>query len=250
MTNHPQPEEPRALIIGDVHGKWNLLRQLLEQEGIVNEEGERINKDVEIIQVGDLGDFRKKVGEDLACYRAVQEGLIDLVLWGNHDRCIRDKQHQFNGYHQPGPTMTHLIKLLEVSGKIRWAHAIHGYLLTHAGLHDTFAEFEVPEGLNKNDPYDVADYLNQNPEKYTRLGLDELHNSVCKIRGGMNYWGGIIWRDFSEALYDRFPQVFGHSSAELVRQVGKSYCIDLSKHNALGAIWLPDKKIVRIDGNG
>lgn len=252
MNSNLQPEEPPALVIGDTHGKYHRLRALLEQEGIIDENGIRINTDVEVIQVGDLGDFRKNsLTGDKACFEAVRDGLIDVLLWGNHDRSVRDNDHQFDGFHQPGPTMSHIIKAMEVSKKIRWAYATHGYLITHAGLHAAFENMDVPEGLDKSDPYDVADYLNQDAEKYKRLGLNSLKESVCKLRGGLSYWGGILWRDYQEPLYDAFPQIFGHSSAHVVREINdRSYCIDLSKHQALGAIWLPDKRIVRIDDDG
>lgn len=243
--NNTQPIEPRALIIGDVHGRFELLNQLLKEEGII-ENGERVNKDVEVIQVGDLADFRKSSYRgDALCYKSVRDDWIDVVLWGNHDRAIRDSLHEFGGYHRPGAEIHHIIKALEVDRRMRVAYATHGYLITHAGLHPEWIHAKVPDGLNKEDPYDVADYLNQNPDKYARVDLHEFINNCGRTRGGLAGWGGVLWRDSrDEPLYDRFPQVFGHTSSEIVQQIGSSYCVDTSKHDKVSAIWLPSKKIV------
>lgn len=247
MTSHSTPEEPRTLVIGDVHGKYDRLRELLIQEGIINEDGERINTDVEVVQLGDLGDFRKNYTGDISCYQAVQKGWIDLVLWGNHDRAIKDQGHEFSGYRKPPEEIKHLFKLMEISGKLRFAHAIHGYLVTHAGLHPHFEELKVPKGFDKTNPYDVADWINQCPSRFENL--DRFVNAIPTGRGGMSPYGGVLWRDFSEPLCNAFPQVFGHSSSQCVRLAGNgtSWCVDTSKHGRLGAIWLPDLTIAMVD---
>ena len=242
MTSHPAPEEPHALVIGDVHGNYDRLYALLEQEGIIKD-GERVDKDAEVIQLGDLGDFRENHRGDRACFHAVRDDWIDIVLWGNHDRAVVDQRHQFNGYKKPPAEFTHIFKMLEINRKLRFAYAIHGHLLTHAGLHDHWKRFDpVPKGFDKDDPYDVADYLNQNPER-----MDGIINACSEGRGGMHHYGGIMWRDKDEPLYESFPQIFGHSSSPEVRQQGDSYCIDTSKHSKLAAIWLPELKIVEVD---
>jgi len=184
----------------------------------------------------------------VSCYKQVREGWIDIVLWGNHDRAIRDSRHEFGGYHRPNSAVHHIIKALEIEKRMRMAYATHGYLITHAGLHPEWVHAKVPEGLDKEDPYDVADYLNQNSDKFARVDHDEFVNNVGRTRGGLSSWGGVLWRDSrDEPLYHKFPQVFGHTSSKIAQQVGSSYCVDTSKHGRLSAIWLPSKKIVYVE---
>ena len=250
MTTHNTHEEPRALVIGDVHGKFDHLHLLLEREGIIKE-GTRVKNGVEVIQLGDLGDFRKSsFPSDKQCYEALRNGWIDYLLWGNHDRAVRDERHAFSGFYRPSAMISHMMRMLEIDKRLKMAMAIHGYLLTHAGLHPQFDNAVVPEGLNKYDPYDVADYLNQDPEKFARVDLDEFINNIGRTRGGMSFWGGILWRDNrDEPLYHEFPQVFGHTSSDGIMVDGKSYCVDTSKSGKVSAIWLPDKKIVSVSND-
>ena len=243
MANNTQIEEPRTLVFGDVHGHKDRLINLLKQEGVMTEGGERSEMECEVISLGDLGDFgRRSAANDLYCYELVKDGLIDLVLWGNHDRAVMDNLHEFGGYRKPAPTIRHLMKSLEVNGKMKFAHAIHGYLLTHAGLHAEFDDIPKPNGLDATDVYDVADYLNQKSQNGI---IDACLNNVGHCRGGNARYGGILWRDFNEPLYGKVPQIFGHSSNETVQEVSKgSYDLDTSKHGKVSGVWLPDLTFV------
>jgi hypothetical protein len=250
MSNNTQPVEPRALVLGDVHGHKDRLFNLLKQEGVITDDLERTEMECEVIQLGDLGDFgRNSAANDLACYEAVKYNLIDIVLWGNHDRAVVDNLHEFGGYRKPAPTILHLMKSLEVSGRQKFAHTIHGYLITHAGLHAEFDEIPLPSGLDKDDPYEIADYLNQKtPNQY----LEACLNNVGPCRGGMARHGGILWRDYEEPLYERVSQIFGHSSRQEAQEILfkdglRAYDIDTSKHGKATGVWLPELKFVTAD---
>ncbi len=242
MSNNTQADEPRALVIGDVHGHYDRLLNLLRQEGVLVGDYERSDMECEVIQLGDLGHFGNGSNQgDLACYQMVEAGLIDVLLWGNHDRAIVDQLHEFGGYSKPAPTIKHMIRALEVDGRMKMAHAIHDYLLTHAGLHPSFADLDFPEGLDPKDVYDVADFLNQ---KTMNGQLEPYINNVSRARGGGAFFGGVLWRDaHDEPIYD-LPQIFGHTSREDVREFNGSYCIDTSKHGKVTGVWLPDLEFV------
>ena len=291
-------DENPTLVIGDVHGHFDRLEALLKQEGILGEcsscdglgqipgvvldvapdgiqtwsectscEGDgqrRINHDVNVVQLGDLGHFGGSTGSpggDVLCYQYAPRWL-DLLLWGNHDRAVIDTYHIFSGFETPGMEVKHMMHGLYAMDKLRVAHAAHGFLITHAGLH---AQWKQQPGVDvdKNDPYAVAEWLNDNdwwpngdkPESPATPVID----AIGYRRGGPSPYGGILWRDRNEKLYDGFPQVFGHSADKdgLVRRfshdafdpTGKHWCIDIGgKMNArLAGIWLPSQKIVRID---
>lgn len=298
--------EKPTFIIGDVHGHLDRLEALLRKAGIIGDcpecngmgshenmeecvrcQGDavaRINHDVTVVQVGDLGHFGSDYVQgqgivpssstaDYLCYSFVP-GWIDVLLWGNHDRAVFFDRHRFNGFIPAPPETKHFMKLLKADGTYKAAYAAHGRLITHAGLHKAFKNQNVE--FNKTDPYAVAEYINKLDEKLW-TGVVDPHTAVVDaqweepdrnigiiealsaVRGGMDPVGGILWRDKSEKLYDAFPQVFGHSADKqgLIRRFneravdvdGKHWCVDIGGKNEkrLAGLWLPSEEIVRID---
>lgn len=264
-----------TLVIGDVHGHLDRLATLLEQEGIVREkddgEWERINHDVEVVQLGDLGHFGHGGSPtgDLMSWEYARE-WIDVILWGNHDRAVVDPQHAFNGFTKPRPEVYHIMKIYEHEKKLRWAHAAHGHLLTHAGLHSRFHYNAVP--VDKSNPEDVAQWINGALTSEDDMNRLAVRHAVGSYRGGGSPFGGILWRDINESLFDGFPQVFGHSAdrkhqvrycwrsghtrkietvPDSVKEV--SYCVDIGGKGdlvgdeCLAGIWLPEGRVVRVD---
>lgn len=250
------------LIIGDVHGHFDRLDALLVQEGIINEHGERINHDVTVVQLGDLGHFGSAWNGykmipgsptgDQVCYEAVwRDNWVDIVLWGNHDRAVVDSWHGFNGYVRPPAETLHMMKSLEHEGRLLMAYACHDYLITHAGLAAAF-KFQkgVPNSV-KEDPKAFADFVNTMVQKEIPGDVHAIWDAIGSRRGGRSATGGILWRDQGEKLYRTFKQVYGHSASKRgkVVQFGESYNIDIGgKEEArLAGIWLPERKIVRVD---
>lgn len=234
--------ELRTLVIGDVHGHVDRLAALLEQEGIIDGEGNRVDRACRVIQLGDLGHFGT-TGDatgDHACWRSVGE-WIDLVLWGNHDRAAVDRRHAFAGYARPLAPLPSVLNHHEREGRVRFAAASHGHLLTHAGVHAAHAVW-----LDVDNAENAAGQLNQ--VAWHRV-FGDVVNAIGRSRGGRNDAGGILWRDFDEPLADHWPQVFGHTRGDDVRRVGDSWCIDVgSRDNGrLAGLWLPDLRIVEVD---
>lgn len=323
LVDPPQPIEVErpTLVVGDVHGHFDRLEALLLQEGILgrcpdcdglgefegvqtrNDQGgldvevhechachgdgqRRINHDVEVVQLGDLGHFGRGASPtgDTMCW-AYADRWLDVVLWGNHDRAVIDSQHAFTGFLSPGPEVKHYMHGLYAQDKLRLAHAAHGWLITHAGLH---AGWKQQKGIDfdRSDPVVVAEWINENdwwPENDTsfkpvryppvpdRLSDKQrsamaVRDAISHKRGGWSQTGGILWRDEEEKLYNGFPQVYGHS-AQLDGQFvirkyrgdrmtakggiwkGDAFNIDIGgKHEArLGAVWLPERRLVRVD---
>lgn len=268
----------QTLIIGDTHGHLDRLEALLLQEGILdrveNEDGfielKRVDFDSQVIHIGDLGQFdRESRTDDFDCYyHAIKERWIDKILWGNHDRAVVDPAiHAFAGFSSPQfstkPELYHLVKYGEAEGIITFAVAVDGYLITHAGLHPYFDQF-FPDSLEE-----TVEILNNPPtpdaeghEFWIRMsgvqGNPHPHwsavNAVSRYRGGWSRYGGILWRDANnEKLSDKWPQIFGHTADRqgVVRSFNndQSYCIDIGGkyEKRLAGIWIPQKKIVRVD---
>jgi hypothetical protein len=305
-------EERRALVIGDLHGHLDRFEALLKQEGLLdrcdhcegtgdiyencgsyqceyeckhspfdclNCDGEgwaRTREPVDVILVGDVGHFGDGGSPtgDLLTWKAALR-WADVILWGNHDRAYVEAWHQFRGYYWPGPEIGHVIGEARAYEKVKLAHASHGFLITHAGLHAAFGKQSVDDEIKK-DPYKFANWINE-IEDPNAAGTKEqiaVRDAISLRRGGRSNAGGILWRDIEEKLYTGFRQVFGHSADHIERkvrfcwsngntrnlwsipraQIDKlSYCVDvggkgnLPSDHCLAGVYLPDETVVRVD---
>jgi len=255
-----------TLCIGDTHGHLDRLEALLLQEGIIRDCVDsgpvRVNKDVEVVQLGDLGHYGSDTKARDRSIWAQAPAWLDVILWGNHDRAVFEPQHFFGGYSEPFPETKEMIKRASEEGdpnrngvgnKLKLAHEAHGYLLTHAGLHAFFSHQDVDEEL-KTDPWELAQWLNVNDREGNRWPTFlPIRDNVSISRQGRATAGGILWRDASESLYKGFPQVFGHSAKPKVRQyqckTHTSYCVDVGNqfNGRLAGIWLPEMRIVEVE---
>ena len=240
-----------AFVIGDVHGNFDRLQALLAQEGLIDPvSGERLAPEVEVIQIGDLGDFGFKGspdGDEL-CWRHADRWL-DMVLWGNHDRAVFHDAHTFSGYAGTSQEVRHLMRLLEHEDRLRLAYACHGHLLTHAGLHQAFAGQDGTDGLDKTNPGQIADFICALARQQDPGPNVALWDAVGEQRGGFAPAGGILWRDWSEPIYDGVPQICGHTKDDEVRRSGDHWCIDIRKwdNRRLAGIWLPELRLASVD---
>lgn len=246
-----------TFIVPDVHGHYDRLLALLVQESIVDPVTEkRTNHDVEVVQLGDLGHFGKtgSPSGDFFCYEMADD-WFDTILWGNHDRGVVDAKHRFNGFQHPNEATVNLMRNLSVSGKLRFAHATHGYLLTHAGLHPYFASAacreneRIPRAI-QNNPESIANWINDN--SHDKYGTIQMIDAIGTLRGGRRPEGGILWRDAHEKLYPHVRQVFGHSKDKDVRtyytKAGVNYCLDTGSttNGRLNGFWLPENRLVEV----
>lgn len=257
---------------GPTDGPWDRECLACNGQGWV-----RTKRDeVEIVLVGDichLGHGASPTGDMLTLKAAVD--WADVRLWGNHDRAAVDAGHQFSGYQSPGPEIRHMYKLADM----KLAYEAHGFLITHAGLHEAF-RYQVPEEgqedmfqIIKDDPAAFADWINQICDINAECtpSQNAVRDAIGRWRGGGSPAGGILWRDIDEKLYMGFRQVFGHSAdrkhqvryctrknhtrnLESIKGWGDwSYCVDVGGKgdhpgdNCLAGIYLPDETIVKID---
>ncbi len=230
----------KTFIFADVHGFHERMEALLKQEGIVGEDGKRIDEDTLVVCTGDLGDFRHNSKDrDQKAYELADD-WIDLMLWGNHDYSLINKRIAFGGYTEPNPETARIMLDWMAAGKIKFAFQTHGFLLTHAGLHR--------KAMKEN--YDLDGWVTALNDQ--TCPPEYLYN-IPPHRGGWENWGGIIWRDDDETLHSGLKQVYGHSRGQAVRQHGGvgnySYCLDIGYHtvDSLAGIWLPEERVARID---
>lgn len=259
-----------VLAIGDCHGQLDRLEALLLQEGIIGPCGVcagtgdvgdkqaevcpgckgigvlRLHHDCIVIQLGDLGSFdAHSLTADEMIYKFADQWL-DHVLWGNHDWSVLHPNQAFNGYHSPVSGTKRQMQMMMHGGKMLMAYAAHGFLLTHAGLHKAAHQKH----------YRIADSVEGWAKAFNedRVHRDLVAN-IGPSRGGWQVWGGILWRDARESLYDLngVRQVFGHTRGDKIRRYqgksGDSFCVDLgtNTNGRLGGIWLPSERFVEVD---
>ncbi len=240
----------KTFVIGDVHGHADRLQTLLDAAGITMfKQGPMIQRpngtyeEVEIVQLGDLGNFGKRPRGDLEAYQLALKYRM-VVLWGNHDRAVVDwNKHIFKGYTFPPPVLEAAMRAVHP----RLAHHAHGYLLTHAGLHPYYVDLLGMRGLTAEN---MAAIIMAKKDKYPdHYGVVD---DIGPVRGGFAKQGGILWRDVREELAS-IPQVFGHSSGSSIRtclpdmrNARHSWCIDVGGHTdgRLAGIWLPTEELV------
>jgi hypothetical protein len=271
----------RVFAISDVHGHFDRLIALLQQEQIIDEKENRIDDNVTVVQLGDLGHFGMTRGDgkppvpksptaDKLCYEFVERGIIDVTLFGNHDRAVFDSTHIFGGYVPPPTETAKLMQQLWLDGSYCLAYATDKFLLTHAGLHKQFKHNDVPAEW-KTDPQALAEAIN---DWDRRLGIGgdgyippykewsqgdkaivAMVNAIGGVRGGRSPYGGIVWRDASESLYDGFRQVFGHSAKDKVRTyhgaAGPSYCIDIGTavNGNVAGMWIDGDTVKEVQAH-
>lgn len=122
-----------SFVIADAHGNADLVRKLLEQEGIVDPIDGRIDDVVTVVQLGDLANcVAASTQNDIHALDLVILGLIDFILIGNHEHPYFGGP-AFSGYWPDGEVRRRLYQIRD-RGAMKAAHAVGDVLVSHAGL--------------------------------------------------------------------------------------------------------------------
>jgi hypothetical protein len=210
-------------LIPDLHGRPIALRALLFEAGIIDDEGQRVNRDDLVVSIGDLlnGTYKDYEG-DLESLR-LSEDWIDVLIVGNHEieYIFPDMGMSFNGYH-PAQDIISQYRSLFFQGKVVPALLVGETLITHAG---------VMEYFNFNTSLEAYDAIHYSWQNLARLAFDEegesfefdfsgqgvtlpketLITAVAKDRGGSYPYAGILWSDWKEPKNTNFSQIVGHT---------------------------------------
>ncbi len=262
-----------TFIFGDVQGQHQLLKTLLYNEALLDLDNNRLNPEIKVISLGDLGHFAgysmgsQKISpeDDEKCFQLLFDNIVDIMLWGNHDRPIMGHlgSYTFSGFRWPSDELTDKIRQARKNGQIKLAYAIDEFLLTHAGLHSAWGNNDITKQILTAE--EIADSFNEwddllfGPDSYNigRQGntiLGPFVDTIGRVRGGLNKFGGIMWRDDDdEPLYDGARQIYGHTAHQTIQthttKLGDSYCLDISKSDSIAAIWLPSETVVTVNQN-
>jgi len=203
-----------AIVVGDIHGNVEKTKAFLAYR-----------PDQEHVALGDIVDSGvEPPSRQIECLNLLFDSSA-VLLWGNHDIQYSDIPYSYrcSGSIQGNPVPQ---IVLDNQHRFKAAHAVDGYLLTHAGVCTQIS-------LGCNDPVELAaDFnkrlWNQAPRDpvvgqrsiYELLasGAEEASLKRDPIlytsahRGGRDPFGGIFWFDpFTEEGIDKsIRQVYGH----------------------------------------
>lgn len=208
----------KKIVISDVHGNFDALKECLISANVINKDGKRLTDGENrsyVVQIGDLANcVQGDIHGDLKCLQTVGD-WIDVMLMGNHEHPYFGGP-TFNGWYYEQRVYETLYEL-EQKGLIVPAVTIGPYLITHAGwgkhLHPFIAN-----------PQDAARELKETVKNH---GWNHRYfSSIGYSRGGRDRNGGILWEDFRE-LNSAFPQIVGHTAFPgAVKVKENAICID------------------------
>jgi len=212
-----------VFLIPDLHGRPIALRALLFEAGIIDDEGQRVNRDDLVVSIGDLLNGTLKDNEGDKESLRLSDDWIDVLIVGNHEieYIFPDMGMSFAGYY-PDQDIISQYRSLYFQGKVVPALLFGETLVTHAGV---IEYFDFPTAL---DAYDEINYAWQNlvrltssqeGEHYTfefngqesTLPVETLITAVSEDRGGAWPYAGILWSDWKEPKNTNFNQIVGHT---------------------------------------
>jgi hypothetical protein len=204
-----------AIIISDIHGDTSKAKAFLA-----------CKPEVEHVILGDLMDSRDygvTLDYELECLELVLSSNA-VLLWGNHDLAYSDKPC-WEPYARFKGTYALISKLIiPQQERFKAAHAVDGWLCTHAGVSTKLAKYLPDMPLDNGDLQIVAAWLNNEFERQWLVpgkktdqrqyyGAGPLF-AIDWTRGGDDQYGGIFWYDSQRELAPpdpRIKQLFGHT---------------------------------------
>jgi hypothetical protein len=246
MTHSP------SLLIPDVHQDIDFLETALASgmaAGVA-----------EIILLGDLLDGRRArtrssrfASQTLACVEQLllEQSVPTTLLWGNHDYKYW-KHRDIVAAFSECPDSASFVETAIYGLSLHTLHALagtrirrrrysrlgtiwgqfarlavyrHGYVISHAGIHNDFwpRDHSVEESVALLN--DAMRAVQDHPAHLDRTGLTE----AGAARLGDRPFGGPLWLDWDDEFKDDlpFPQIVGHTpDPEGARNKGRSWCID------------------------
>lgn len=201
----------KTLIVGDIHGKVEVVQEVLQQEHPV-------------IFVGDILDsYEYSVKDSIQCldliFEAIDSGKAQC-LYGNHELSYMYLSMRCSGY-KPA-TQIHMDGGYRKEMEKRFKHFLYypgekPVLITHAGLtnqlwDDYFLNFNTLEER-------LTEWCTYTHSPAYAIG---------HVRGGHDPVGGIFWCDWNSEFVPvpGLTQIVGHTRGKGLRKIENSFCID------------------------
>lgn len=214
----------RTFIFGDMHGRWDFLEKLLQAAGIMDEDGQVMDKGL-VISIGDLiNGTMMDINNDTEMITKAKD-VVDLWVAGNHEACYTFPHLGFQGF-VPSPIIQTEYNGWMRSGKLVPCVQIGELLITHAGVNKAFAFNTAKEAHDAiwdvwenyfqfADPIPGGSRPLGKPEpwqfKGQRYQWSWLLDGITHDRGGNAAVGGVLWDDWSQPKNTNFSQIMGHT---------------------------------------
>lgn len=188
----------KTVVVPDVHGEWELLRDLLLAAGAIDEQLERV-PGIRVVGVGDLvhGTLASEERDMKTLEQATR--WLDSSLLGNHEAALLGMT-EFDGVWRGGPVVS-AVRSLCFRGFFTPALLEGQTLLTHAGVAPEFA------GATAEETYELIQAAWMSDQHSPLFGAI----SSSKRTDYPDETGGILWLDWDEARSRDFSQIVGHS---------------------------------------
>lgn len=209
-----------TLIVGDLHGKLEVVKQALATPHNVVFVGDYLDSytesiDLQIQTLDTVLDAIENNGDRV-------QGLI-----GNHEMSYLEPGlgMRCSGF-SPVTDMHVMTRFSRMYHKLKCYTWVDNFLISHAG---------VSQWLLNNKGYSsVHEYLDDG--NYYQIGVN---------RGGTSPVGGLFWCDWRfefEPIAD-VPQIVGHTRGSHIRRMGNSYCIDVLDSNNPRCLLIDDGEV-------
>ena len=233
-----------AVIIGDIHGDIEKVKAFLDYK-----------PDAEHVALGDLVDsqtYGVTLDDELECLDLIFSS-DSILLWGNHDlvytpevpwecnpphsildigdinKYLSNSEYLKACYAQDRNLLVRHIftdRFLKQRHRLKAAHAVDGWLCTHAGVSPQLAKIIPQDIIESQNSKIIAGWLNEEFEHSRLIPVHRTSEGPKRsgsgplfsrdwCRGGEDRFGGIFWFDPDGEQLDPSPlvgrQIFGHT---------------------------------------
>ena len=251
----------RVVVIGDVHGDAEALKEVLEAAGVADGDCNWRGNTTIVVQMGDVVDRGPDAAGANACLAKIQSrsravgGAVRLA--GNHELLQASGNYRYASKSETRAVMDKAVDqwLKDVqTGDVRAAYVLGPLLFSHAGFRPAMLEKVNTEGALEAEALAsrLADFVNAELRRTVDDCLRRPKTTTprtCVFRGdvfsagpdrGGRGIGGPFWTDFSvlaraRALPKGIIQIVGHSAARCKAAKSKS-CQPIRARPDLAAI--------------
>jgi Calcineurin-like phosphoesterase len=228
---------PEIIVLGDIHGEYGSLKEILVRAGIIDTKEEWVGKNKILVQVGDVIDRGPESEEANAMLTKLQlraeehKGKV-IRLLGNHELELL-KGNFFLVTIHPSRVLQFREQLVKsiLSSKIVAAYVAGKYIITHAGITGELLDILRKEvGSPRAGIRKIANHINKILVKSVK-NKDYSHPifNVGPSRGGTDVFGGIFWEDIRDLSVSqkalKIKQIVGHTPLRKVSIFAKGNLI-------------------------
>ncbi len=218
-----QTRTRRHIVVGDVHGELEGLKEILSHARIIDDRGTWSGKKSVLVQTGDVIDRGPHSVEAVRFLQRLQEqaekvGGRVVRLCGNHELLLIQEDYYFTDLSEP-EEMARQLREEILAGRVLASYTDGTRLYTHAGLRTKIRQAveETHTGCRRKGLQGLSERLNRIFVACLKEGDLETHPIFYRdeVRGGPHEIGGIFWGDYS-GIRDSvntygISQVFGHT---------------------------------------